>query len=211
MIPDTCVIDYGMGNLFSVVKALEAAGHVPYLASSPAEAGNAKRIVLPGVGAFGEGMRHLHERGFVPFLREWSSQGKPLLGICLGLQLLFECGEEFGPHEGLGLLSGRVVPFSKEIGKVPHVGWNQVHFLKHHPIREHLPDISEFYFVHSFHAQAMKDESVIGTTDYQEVFPSVVGKGATLGVQFHPEKSQDAGIMVLRNFGKVKDAAISRH
>ncbi len=208
---ETCVIDYGMGNLFSVVKALEVAGHFPYLASSPSEAFSAKRIVLPGVGAFGEGMRHLQERGFVPFLREWSEGGRPLLGICLGLQLLFEIGEEFGPHEGLGLLSGRVVPFSPDLGKVPHVGWNQVRFLGHHPIRENLPDTSEFYFVHSYHVWDTPKENVIGTTDYQETFPSVVGKGATLGVQFHPEKSQDAGILILRNFGKVSHATVSCH
>jgi glutamine amidotransferase len=200
-----------MGNLFSVVKALEVAGHLPYLASSPSEALPAKRIVLPGVGAFGEGMRHLQERGFVSFLREWSDRRKPLLGICLGLQLLFEVGEEFGPHEGLGLLSGKVVPFSPDISKVPHVGWNQVHFLENHPIREHLPDMAEFYFVHSYHVWDSRKEDVIGTTEYQEIFPSVVGKGTTLGVQFHPEKSQDAGILILRNFGKVHHASLSSH
>jgi glutamine amidotransferase len=209
MNPQTCVIDYGMGNLFSVAKALEAAGHSPYLASSPSEARSAKRIVLPGVGAFGEGMRHLHARGFVPFLREWSGAGKPLLGICLGLQLLFEVGEEFGLHEGLGLFPGKIVPFSPDAGKVPHVGWNQVHFLDRHPLREQLPDTSEFYFVHSYHVWETPRENVIGETDYQKVFPSIVGKGATLGVQFHPEKSQDTGILILRNFGKVGHATLS--
>ncbi len=206
----TAVIDYGMGNLFSVLKALEVAGHDAFLAESPEKAGSASHLVLPGVGAFGEGIAHLEERGFVPFLREWSLSERPLLGICLGLQLLFETGEEFGAHRGLSLLQGQVVPFSPDLGKVPHVGWNQVTRSREHFLWDNLPETLEFYFVHSFHASGVPEESVLGRTEYQVPFPSVAGRGMTVGVQFHPEKSQDLGIAILRNFGKVRNAAVSR-
>lgn len=203
------VIDYGMGNLFSVLKALEVAGLDAFLAVSPSEAAGASHLVLPGVGAFGEGMNNLEKLGFIPFLREWSLSEKPLLGICLGLQLLFETGEEFGLHRGLSLLPGRVVPFSPELGKVPHVGWNQVTRQKDHFLWENLPETLEFYFVHSYHASVVPEDAILGRTDYQISFPSVVGRGVTVGVQFHPEKSQDLGIAIFRNFGKVKNAAVS--
>ncbi|MHB1605480.1 MAG: imidazole glycerol phosphate synthase subunit HisH [Leptospirales bacterium] len=203
------VIDYGMGNLFSVLKALEVAGLDAFLAASPGEAAKATHLVLPGVGAFGEGMSHLEKQGFVSFLREWSLSEKPLLGICLGLQLLFEKSEEFGDHSGLGLLPGRVVPFSPELGKVPHVGWNQVTRDKEHFLWANLPETLEFYFVHSYHASDVPEDVVLGRTDYQLSFASVAGRGMTVGVQFHPEKSQDLGIAILRNFGKVKNAAVS--
>ncbi|MHB1285767.1 MAG: imidazole glycerol phosphate synthase subunit HisH [Leptospirales bacterium] len=206
----TAVIDYGMGNLFSVLKALEVAGHDAFLANTPEKASGASHLVLPGVGAFGEGMAHLEEGGFVAFLREWSLSEKPLLGICLGLQLLFEIGEEFGVHRGLSLLPGRVVPFSPALGKVPHVGWNQVTRSQGHYLWENLPETLEFYFVHSFHASGVPEEFVLGRTEYQVSFPSVAGRGMTVGVQFHPEKSQDLGIAILRNFGKVGNAVLSR-
>lgn len=207
----TAVVDYGMGNLFSVVKALQAAGHDARLVPTPAEAKDATHLVVPGVGAFGEGMAHLEERGFVPFIRSWAESGRPILGICLGLQLLFEESEEFGSHTGLGLLPGKVVGFSPDRVKVPHVGWNQVLRRKESFLWEGLPDSLDVYFVHSFHADACPDDIILGVTDYQIVFPSVVGRDRIVGVQFHPEKSQDLGIALLRNFGKALHAAVSRN
>lgn len=207
----TAVVDYGMGNLFSVVKALQAAGHDARLVRTPAEADGATHLVVPGVGAFGEGMSHLSERGFVRFIQDWAGSGRPLLGICLGLQLLFEESEEFGRHEGLKLLPGRVVGFSPDRVKVPHVGWNQVRRTKDNFLWDGLPESIDVYFVHSFHAAACPQDIVLGVTEYGVSFPSIVGHDSIVGVQFHPEKSQDLGIALLRNFGKATYAAVSRN
>lgn len=207
----TAVVDYGMGNLFSVVKALQAAGHDARLVRTPAEADGATHMVVPGVGAFGEGMSHLSERGFVRFIRDWAESGRPLLGICLGLQLLFEESEEFGRHEGLKLLPGKVVGFSPDRVKVPHVGWNQVLRTKDSFLWDGLPESIDVYFVHSFHAEECPQEIVLGVTEYGVTFPSIVGHDGIVGVQFHPEKSQDLGIALLRNFGKATYASVSRN
>ena len=193
------IIDYGMGNLHSVEKALQKVGARTAIVTEPEGIGRAKALVLPGVGAFGKGMENLRQRGFLQFIRQWATAGRPLLGICLGLQLLFEESEEMGRHEGLKVLPGQVVRFQGPL-KVPHIGWNQIHPVRPSPILEGIGDGSYAYFVHSYYAQPADPAIVLATTDYGLDFASVVGKGNVFGLQFHPEKSQAVGLRILRNF-----------
>jgi glutamine amidotransferase len=192
-----------VGNLRSVQKALERVGAQAEVTSDPALLDRAQGVVLPGVGAFGDGMEHLRGRGLVgPVLRQ-VEQGKPLLGICLGMQLLFDESEEMGQHRGLGLLPGRVVRFPEGELKVPHIGWNQLQVVKGSPEADLLAGMRQAahaYFVHSYYAAPDDPGDILATTEYGVEFASVVGRGQIWGAQFHPEKSQDVGLRLLRNF-----------
>lgn len=197
------VIDYGAGNVRSVHKALEAVGAGVAVAREPRALRDADKIVLPGVGAFGDCMAGLNRLGLVSALRRAVEAGKPLLGICVGLQVLFEEGEEMGRHAGLGLLPGRVVRFPNEIVaaglKIPHTGWNQIEPVAPSPLFEGLPPGAWVYFNHAYYGQAAP-EHTLAATGYGGAFPSVVGRGPVYGIQFHPEKSQRTGLRILKNF-----------
>ncbi len=192
------IADYGIGNLGSVTKGFRHAGAETVLSGDPAVLGAADALILPGDGAFAATMEEVTRRGLVPILREAGAAGKPLLGICIGMQLLFEESEEHGRHQGLGLLPGRVRRFEDGL-PVPHMGWNRLRARRSHPLLEGLADGSYVYFVHSYFCDA-PDEVVIATSEYGRDFPAVVGRGNVLGVQFHPEKSQAVGLRMVANF-----------
>ena len=194
------IIDYGVGNLRSVEKAFAATGCEAIVSSDEEELRAAERLVLPGVGAFGACMKALKERGFDRLVYERAREGTPLLGVCVGMQLLFEESEEFGSTRGLGLLRGRVRRFGNDL-VVPHVGWNRIHQKRPHALFEGIPDGAFCYFVHSFYCEPVDDEFVMGETEYGGRYASVVAQENVCGVQFHPEKSQDIGLRMLRNFG----------
>jgi glutamine amidotransferase len=194
------IIDYGVGNLRSVEKALEAVGAQATVTSDPGAIGEAGRIVLPGVGAFGECARRLRESGLDKLVLEAVEKNKPVLGLCVGLQLMFDEGHEFGVHKGLGLMRGRVVRFPEDGPRVPQIGWNQIEDVKPHPLVEGLAEGAYFYFVHSYRVEADDEGDVLAVTDYGVRYPSICGRGSVCGVQFHPEKSQDAGLRLLANF-----------
>lgn len=204
------IIDYGAGNLRSVTNAFRHLGADVRTVRTPGELAKARKIVLPGVGAFGAGMARLRSAGFVEPLREAARAGTPLIGICLGLQYLFEASDEMGQHEGLGLLPGRVTrfPFTPESGpKVPHNGWNALHREQDHPLLAGVPDGAYAYFVHSYYVQPTEPGMVIASTDYGIRFASVVGHENIVGVQPHPEKSQSVGLRILKNFIEVENRA----
>lgn len=196
------IVDYGMGNLRSVQKGFERVGAAAEIVSSPEALETAEAIVLPGVGAFGDAMANLTEAGLVDPIVKAVSDGVPFLGICLGLQLLFSQSEELGVHRGLDILPGRVTRFP-EGQRVPQIGWNQIHVRRDSPLLEGVPDGAFFYFVHSFYVEAERDEDVIATTDYGIDYCSIAGGDRFFGVQFHPEKSQDAGLRLLLNFARI--------
>ena len=197
------LIDYGAGNVRSVRKALEAAGAEVRMAREPSALRDAAKIVLPGVGAFGDCMAGLRRLGLVEALHLTVEAGKPLLGICVGMQVLFEEGEEMGRHAGLGLLPGRVVRFSREMAvrwlKVPHTGWNQIEPVVSSPLLEGMPPGAWVYFNQAYYGQAAP-EHTLAVTDYGGPFPSIAGRGPVYGVLFHPEKSQQVGLQLLGNF-----------
>jgi len=193
------IIDYGMGNLRSVQKAFERVGAQAVVINNPEALQDADALVLPGVGAFGDAMTNLRAAGLVGPILSAVGEGKPLLGICLGMQLLFEESEEMGCHQGLSLLPGRVRRFAEGL-KVPHIGWNQIHIRRPCPLLTGVRDGSFAYFVHSYYADPAEEEIVVAVTDYGPGFASVVAQGRVFGIQFHPEKSQDVGLRILRNF-----------
>lgn len=195
------VIDYGVGNLRSVEKAVASAGCNALVSADKAVLCEADALVLPGVGAFGACMKALCECGFDQLIIDRASKGTPILGVCVGMQLLFEESEEFGRTSGLGLLSGRVRRFSDEL-LVPQVGWNQVRRVRRHALLDGIDDGAFFYFVHSFFCQPTDREAIIGETEYGSPYASVVGQRNIYGVQFHPEKSQAAGLRLLGNFAR---------
>ncbi len=195
------IIDYGVGNLRSIEKAFAATGTEALVSGDELILREARALVLPGVGAFGACMKALTDRGFDRIVIERAGAGAPLLGICVGMQLLFEESEEFGKTCGLGLLPGRVRRFGKEL-VVPHVGWNQVQQKQVHPLLSNIEDRSFFYFVHSYFCAVDEPGVAIGETDYCSTFASIVARGNISGVQFHPEKSQTAGLRLLNNFAK---------
>jgi glutamine amidotransferase len=199
------IIDYEMGNLRSVQKALERVGHSAVITSDPAALADADRIVLPGVGAFRDAIAALRERKLVEPIRAAVDAGKPFLGICLGLQLLFDKGYEDGEHEGLGIVPGEVVRFKVPAEfKVPHMGWNQVQFQQRPPIFAGIDDGAHFYFVHSYYV-VPQDKTVVATeTNYAQPFCSSICRGNLFATQFHPEKSQSAGLRLLKNFAELK-------
>jgi imidazole glycerol-phosphate synthase subunit HisH len=196
------IVDYGVGNLRSVQKALERVGAEAVVTGEPGELARARAVVLPGVGAFGDGVAQLWARGlFQPVLHQVEA-GKPLLGICLGMQLLFEESEEMGQHRGLGLLPGRVVRFPEGDLKVPHIGWNQLR-VSEDPLLAGIKDGSYAYFVHSYYVAPAQPGDVLATTEYGVQFAAVVGRGRVWGAQFHPEKSQEVGLQLLQNFARL--------
>ncbi len=197
---ETIIIDYGMGNLRSVEKAVEAVGGRPLITRDPEAIRNAERLILPGVGAFGDAMRNLHQAGLDEAICEAARAGKPLLGLCLGLQLLFTQSEEFGSHAGLDLIPGKVLKFNKPGLRVPHVGWNQIEGSRQNPLLSGIPEGSYFYFVHSFYVEPSDPGDVLRWTDYGNRFCSIACRENVCGAQFHPEKSQDAGKRLLRNY-----------
>jgi len=198
------IIDYGVGNLRSVEKAFAAVGVKAVVSGDEAVLRNAPGLVLPGVGAFGECMRRLTARGFDQVVKRRVEDGIPLLGVCVGMQMLFEESEEFGVNRGLGLLRGRVRRFSGDLA-VPQVGWNQVQRVRLHPLLVGIEDGSFFYFVHSYYCEAADPGVVIGETEYGRLYPSVVTSGNVHGVQCHPEKSQTSGLTLLQNFGRMAE------
>jgi glutamine amidotransferase len=213
------IVDYGVGNLRSVQKALERVGAGAVVRGDPAGLDAARGVVLPGVGAFGDGMASLRARGLVEPLLDAVRAGKPLLGICLGMQLLFDVSEEMGQHRGLGLLPGRVVRFPAGPLKVPHVGWNRLwrrtdagrrtaddgRGLGVGPgaLLTGITDGAYAYFVHSYYVDPAERGDVLATTDYGLEFAAVVGRGTVWGAQFHPEKSQEVGLRLLANFARL--------
>jgi glutamine amidotransferase len=199
------VIDSGVANLRSVSNALKHLGAVHRIAESPADLAGASKIILPGVGAFAAGMAQLRSSGFVAPLKAHITAGTPLLGICLGMQMLFERSEEMGDHEGLGLLPGKVVRFPLNGPKVPHVGWNQLIPRHESPLLDGIITGGYAYFVHSYYVQTDQPEIVIASSDHGIDFPAVVGSGNVFGAQFHPEKSQHTGLTLLSNFVRIAE------
>jgi imidazole glycerol-phosphate synthase subunit HisH len=194
------VLDYGMGNLRSAEKALERVGAEVELTRDPDRIRAAAGLVLPGVGAFPKAMAAVRELGFDALLREHVDAGKPALGICLGMQLLFESSSELGGAAGLGLLEGEVSALDAPGLKVPHIGWNEVAWTNGSPLARDLPNPAAFYHVHSFAPHPAHAGDVLGRSTYGSEFASVVGRGNLFGVQFHPEKSGRDGLALLRNF-----------
>ena len=194
------VIDYGMGNLRSVEKGFLKVGVDAKVVSDPQSVNDADAVVLPGVGAFRDCMRNLDQMKLIEPILNSIRKGKPYLGICLGLQMLFTESEEFGIYKGLDVLKGKVVRFQIDL-KVPHMGWNTVRVLRRPPIFDNIDDNSYFYFVHSYYVLPYDDGITAGTTDYGINFTSMVWKDNIVATQFHPEKSQDTGLKILKNFG----------
>lgn len=200
------IVDYGIGNLRSIEKAFEAIGASVHRTDHPDDLRRADRLVLPGVGAFGACIGEIRRRGLEQPIHAFVETGRPFIGVCVGMQLLFEESDERGQHTGLGLLPGRVVRFpersaaSDELLKVPHMGWNTIEPRLSDSLFEGLPQESFFYFVHSYHPQPSNDSDILATTKYGHTFPAVVGRDNVFGVQFHPEKSQHNGLRILRNF-----------
>ena len=195
------IVDYGMGNLRSVQKAFEYVGAKAVIVDKPEDIDAAERVVLPGVGAFGDAMNNLKTAGLIAPITRAISEGRPFLGICLGLQLMFAESEEMGQHRGLDILPGKVKRFP-EGQRVPQIGWNEVRIQHETTLLDGVPDRSYFYFVHSFFVASERDEDVVGVTDYGIDYASIAGNGRAFGVQFHPEKSQDAGLKILKNFAE---------
>ena len=193
-----------MGNLRSVEKAIEAVAGKPAIVRDPEAVRKAARLILPGVGAFGDAMQNLRQSGLDEAICESVRGGKPLLGLCLGLQLLFTQSEEFGRHAGLNLIPGKVVKFDEPGLRVPHVGWNQIEGSRLNPLLTGIPEGSYFYFVHSFYVEPERPEDVLRWTNYGHRFCSIACRDKVWGAQFHPEKSQDAGKRLLRNFVSIR-------
>jgi imidazole glycerol-phosphate synthase subunit HisH len=203
------IIDYGVGNLRSVEKAFAATGHQAVVTADEHVLREAKALVLPGVGAFAACMKALEVRGFGDLIRERVSEGTPLLGVCVGMQMLFDESEEFGQTKGLGLLRGRVHRFNSDL-LAPQVGWNQVSQRTQHPLLTGIAADEFFYFVHSYFCEATDQSIVVGETSYGSNYASVVAQGNICGVQFHPEKSQAAGLRLLANFANVRQTSVCR-
>ena len=200
------IVDYNMGNLASVQNAFAKLGEDTIVESNPKKFKDYDKLILPGVGAFGDAMEHLRERNMIEALREYASSGKYMLGICLGMQLLFESSEEFGKHEGLGLIKGSVTAFNptkfSEALKIPHMGWNRM-FTNEHPLFNNLDEEHYLYFVHTYHVNCTNEEDIIGRTNYGYEFTSAVAHNNIMGIQPHPEKSHENGLKILENFIKL--------
>ncbi len=198
------IVDYGMGNLRSVQKAFERVGFKAAITSDPQRVLSAEKLVLPGVGAFSDAMHELAARGLIEPICEVIARGTPFLGICLGLQLLFEESEEGGTHRGFGILGGKVVRFPETPGlTVPHMGWNQIQIHRDAPLFRGIADGAHFYFVHSFYVEPVESSIVATTTDYAGPFCSMIWRDYIFATQFHPEKSQSLGLQFLKNFAEL--------
>ena len=200
------ILDYGAGNLHSVARAVTHAGARPLITSNPRYVPEAEALIVPGVGAAADTMLNLRRRHLVEPIREYIASGRPLLGVCMGQQALFDVSEEGGEHECLGVLPGRVVRLPDGL-KVPHMGWNQVRIVRPHPIFEGIADSSYFYFVHSYYPRPDDPSIIIGETDYGVTFPSVVARDNIVATQFHPEKSGETGLRMYSNFLRIAAAA----
>ncbi len=195
------VLDYGAGNLRSVVRAVEHAGFTPDVASDPRALDDADAVVMPGVGAAADTMRNLEEGGFVEPLRAYIQAQRPFLGVCMGLQALLTTSEEGGSHACLDIVPGEVRRIERTNGqKVPHMGWNEVTQVREHPIFDDIPDGSYFYFVHSYYPDPEDESLVVGKTTYGVEFASVIARDGLVATQFHPEKSGKVGLQLYRNF-----------
>jgi imidazole glycerol-phosphate synthase subunit HisH len=202
---DVVLIDAGTGNLRSVQKALESIGANVLRTDDPDKVVNAKKVVLPGVGAFGDFMSGLRARGLEPVIKDVVARGIPLLGICVGMQALFDIGEEMGEHAGLGLLSGRVARFAESLSvKIPHTGWNQLTAKSDALLFDQVNDGAYVYFNHSYYCQPWNSSDVVAETDYGLRYACAVQRDNIFGVQFHPEKSQRVGLQILKNFLEAK-------
>lgn len=204
----TAIIDYGVGNMFSLVSSLRAVGSEAVITSDASALAGAERIILPGVGAFEDAAKKLRNSGMVPALTEQIRLGKPVLGICLGMQLMFEKSFEYGEHEGLGLIKGAVRPladYAKGL-KIPHMGWNALKFTRQHPLFRYIEEGSCVYFVHSYFAADCED-SVIAAAEYGIDVTAAVASGNVMGCQFHPEKSGAVGLNILRSFCEMRIAS----
>ncbi len=200
------ILDYGMGNLRSVLKAFEHQGIDAQIITTCRQVESATRLVLPGVGAFADAMAHLNEQNLSDSVRRHANAGKPLLGICLGLQLLFDRGYEDGVHDGLGVVAGECVRFDVDqtLGlKVPHMGWNQLRQQNRCRLFDDLPEGAGVYFVHGYHVVPTDSSVIATTTDYGRPFVSSIASGNTFACQFHPEKSQAVGLQILKNFADI--------
>ncbi len=196
-------MDYGSGNLRSVQRAFERAGFASTITRDPNRVAESTHLVVPGVGAFSDCMDNLEKMHLLAPIREAIEKEKPYLGICLGLQILYKEGTEFGSKPGLGILPGQVVRFPKSDLKVPHMGWNQIQIEKAHPLLEGIPNETYFYFVHSYYGAPKNQDCVVTTTDYGVRFASAVSQGRLFACQFHPEKSQHMGRRLLENFANL--------
>lgn len=205
------IIDYGMGNLRSVQKGFEKIGAEAVVTSNPADLLKADRVVLPGVGAFRDCIHNLQQGGFVEPILQVIQQGKPFLGICLGLQLLFTESEEFGLHQGLGVIPGRVIHFPEGMSEsgeklpVPHMGWNQISIKGKQPLFQGIASGSNLYFVHSYFVTPLDPAVIAATCNYGIEFCAAVRKDNVMATQFHPEKSQAIGLQMLKNFAEMKN------
>jgi glutamine amidotransferase len=205
--PRIAIVDYGMGNRRSVQKAFAHVGAIAEISRDPSELERADALVVPGVGAFPTGMRRLDELGLADLIRARARAATPVLGICLGMQLLFDASSELEPTAGLGLIAGEVRPLAADGLRVPHIGWNEVRFQRPSPLLEQLPaNGCPFYHVHSYVAEPDDPGTVIGTTEYGERFPTIVARGSIVGVQFHPEKSSRHGLAMLSTFAALTAA-----
>ena len=196
------IIDYGVGNLFSLCSSLEKIGAKAVVTSDPEVIRKARKVILPGVGAFADAAQKLRTTGMGDLVKEQAAAGKEIMGICLGMQLLFEKSYEFGEHEGLGLLQGSVVPVEGSLPaqlKIPHIGWNALHFCKESKLLRYIKEGDCVYFVHSYYAENC-DDSLVATTEYGKELTAAVQKGNVMGCQFHPEKSGNVGLAILKAF-----------
>ena len=199
------IIDYGVGNLFSLVSSFSAIGVDAVVTSDPDVIKNADRLILPGVGAFGDASKKLFASGLCEIIKEKVANGTPLMGICLGMQMLFEKSFEYGEHQGLGLLKGKVIGMEGTIPenlKIPHIGWNPLKFARKSPLFKYITEGDCVYFVHSFYAVDCED-SLLATAEYGKDLTAAVGKGNIYGCQFHPEKSGNVGLKILKAFSEV--------
>ncbi|MBR2372376.1 MAG: imidazole glycerol phosphate synthase subunit HisH [Clostridia bacterium] len=198
------IIDYGVGNLFSLKSSLDFIGAQNVVTKDPLVIQQADRIILPGVGAFADAIKLLHETGLVPVIKDQVAKGKPLLGICLGMQLLFDTSYEYGCHKGLGLIDGDVCPIADDVDKsfkIPHMGWNSLDFVGDCPLFKYIKNGDYVYFVHSYYAKNCNN--VVATSNYGADLTAMVQKGNVFGAQFHPEKSGATGLAILKAFNEI--------
>ena len=202
----TAIIEYGVGNLFSLCSSLEFIGQSAVVTDNPDVIDSAERVILPGVGAFEDAARKLRDTGMGEIVRRQAAKGKPLLGICLGMQMLLERSFEYGVHEGLGLIPGDVVSMEPVVPthfKVPHIGWNALHIKRQSPLLKYTHEGAHVYFVHSYYGTNC-DENTVATTDYGAELTAIVARDNVYGTQFHPEKSGEVGMCILRAFCEIK-------
>jgi len=202
------VLDYGMGNISSVTNVLNFLEAENMIISEKVQFNLISHLIIPGVGAFARAIENIEERGFLEPIREFANSGQPVLGICLGMQLLADKGTEPYDCYGLGLVAGTVILMKSQDLRIPHMGWNGIRILQDHAVLEAIKKTADFYFVHSFRFVAKDDKNIIALTDYGEEFPSIISNdaGNVMGIQFHPEKSQKQGLKILRNFINLTNA-----